>query len=82
MIRRRKQPETPVTTHRSPIIWKPLYDALQEQGLLPDNCCRITIDARVGEPAVITYETYADDRILGIAPAICPTDDKAESLTN
>lgn len=44
-------------------LWRPLYEALRDNGLLENEtkCRRVVIDAEVGKPVVITYEYYAEE---------------------
>ncbi len=64
------------------ITWEPFFDALKEAGLLPDpdRTRRVIIDAQVGEPCKIIYETYGDERLNDILPsALIPADDPADA---
>lgn len=39
---------------------------LISQELVPKNCKRVVIDCQVGDPIMLHYETYADERIVNV----------------
>lgn len=63
-------------------MWRPLYDALFESGLIPDpnTVRRVTIDAQVGKPCMLTYETFADGRIVDAVGVMHFTDSAKQAL--
>ena len=41
--------------------------ALEDAGLVPENCLRVHVYAKVNEVVRLRYEVYADERLLPVA---------------
>jgi hypothetical protein len=70
--------DQPVTHRRTLILGHTFVAALQTSGLLPadQRILAVTITARCGDPIVMEWEAFGDDRLLDLAGTI----QRADSL--